>query len=72
MPGNDLQSLERFVVENDDLLAIEEQIGRFNIFDVLGIARNEIRHSNYLGWLLTPVESHGQGQGDCAILGDLA
>lgn len=59
---SDLQALERFVVENDDLLAIEEQIGRFNIFDALSIARVEIRHSNYLAWLLTPGESHGQGE----------
>jgi hypothetical protein len=43
-----LAALERFVVENDDLLA-------------LGIARAEIRHSNFLAWLLDPGESHGQG-----------
>jgi hypothetical protein len=60
-PETDLQALERFVVENDDLLALEEQIGRFNIFDALNIARIEIRHSNYLAWVLTPGESHGQG-----------
>lgn len=60
-PETELQALERFVVENDDLLALEEQIGRFNIFDVLRIARVEIRHSNYLAWVLTPGESHGQG-----------
>ena len=48
-------------MENDDLLALEEQIGRFNIFDALSIARVEIRHSNYLAWILTPGESHGQG-----------
>src|ERR1051326_4964322 len=61
MDENELQALERFVAENDDLFALEEQIGRFNIFDALGIARVEIRHSNYLAWLLTPGESHGQG-----------
>ncbi len=60
-PESDLQALERFVVENDDLLALEEHIGRFNIFDALRIARVEIRHSNYLAWLLTPGESHGKG-----------
>ncbi|MEX0774926.1 MAG: PD-(D/E)XK nuclease family protein [Phycisphaeraceae bacterium] len=63
--GNDhseaLRELERFVVENDELLALEERIGRFNIFDALGIARVEIRHSNFLAWLLDPAESHGQG-----------
>ncbi len=56
-----LKALERFVVENDDLLALEERIGRFNIFDALGVARAEIRHSNFLAWLLDPAESHGQG-----------
>lgn len=56
-----LKALERFVVENDELLALEERIGRFNIFDALGIARIEIRHSNFLAWLLDPAESHGQG-----------
>ena len=58
---SDLQALERFVVENDDLLDLEARIGRFNIFDALGIARAEIRHSNFLAWLLDPAESHGQG-----------
>lgn len=56
-----LTALERFVVENDDLLALEEAIGRFNIFDALRIDRVEIRHSNFFAWLLDPAESHGQG-----------
>lgn len=56
-----LKALERFVVENDELLALEERIGRFNIFDALGIARRELQHSNFLAWLLDPAESHGQG-----------
>src|SRR6185312_1981262 len=54
--------LEQFVVENDDLLALESAIGRFNIFDALGIARAEIRHSNFLAFILDPAESHGQSQ----------
>jgi len=54
-------ALERLVVENDALLELEERIGRFNIFDALGVARAEIRHSNFLAWLLDPAESHGQG-----------
>ncbi len=62
--GNDsavLAGLERFVVDNDELLQLEQLIGRFNIFDALGIVRAEIRHSNFLAWLLDPNESHGQG-----------
>jgi hypothetical protein len=54
--------LERFVVENDDLLKLESRMGRFNIFDALGITRAEIRHSNFLAFVLDPAESHGQGQ----------
>lgn len=32
-----------------------------NIFEVLKIARTEIRHSNMLAWLLDPNESHNLG-----------
>jgi hypothetical protein len=59
--ASDLEVLERFVVDNDDLSELEIRIGRFNIFDALSIARTEIRHSNFLAWLLDPSESHGQG-----------
>ncbi len=34
-----LAALESFVVDNDDLLRLEERIGRFNIFDALDGAR---------------------------------
>ena len=60
--SDSLEALERFVVENDDLLQLESHIGRFNIFDALGITRVEIRHSNFLAFILDPAESHGQGQ----------
>ncbi len=35
--------------------------GSFNLFDVLGVSRVEIRHSNMLAWLLDPNESHAMG-----------
>ncbi len=60
--ATELSALERFVVENDDLLALESLVGKFNIFDALEIARVEIRHSNFLAFILDPAESHGQGQ----------
>lgn len=31
---------------------------QFNIFQVLNLQNNEVKHSNFLGWLLTPFESH--------------
>jgi hypothetical protein len=55
-------ALEPFIVDSEDLLALESRIGRFNIFDALKIARAEIRHSNFLAFILDPAESHGQGQ----------
>lgn len=61
MAENEIELLERFIADNDDLLSLEERIGRFNIFDALGLERLEIRHSNFLAWLLTPGESHGLG-----------
>lgn len=33
----------------------------FNLFDVLGIARREVRHSRILAWLLNPLGTHGIG-----------
>ncbi|MFN1835501.1 PD-(D/E)XK nuclease family protein [Balneola sp. MJW-20] len=30
-----------------------------NIFEVLSISHNEIRHSNFLGWILNPKGNHG-------------
>lgn len=54
-------ALERFVIDNDELVELESKIGRFNVFDALRVDRAEIRHSNFLAWLLDPSESHGQG-----------
>ena len=33
---------------------------RFNVFRALRLDAHEIRHSNFLGWVLDPSESHGQ------------
>jgi len=43
-------------------LSLELLIGKFNIFDAVKIARAEIRHSNFLAFLLDPSESHGHGE----------
>lgn len=60
MSIGDFEGLERFIVDDVDLLALQESIGRFNIFDALSDARAEIRHSNSVAWQLTPTERHGQ------------
>ena len=44
---------------SDDLAELQTKSNNeFNIFKVLKLQNNEIKHSNFLGWLLTPFESH--------------
>lgn len=39
----------------------EKEQNKFNIFKVLKLENHEIRHSNFLAWLLNPKENHGLG-----------
>jgi hypothetical protein len=57
---NQLQALQEFG-RDPDLAELETLVGRFNIFEALGVARAERIHSNFLGFLLNPRESHGLG-----------
>jgi hypothetical protein len=43
----------------DELLPWTEK--NFNPFEVLGISKLEVQHSNLLGWMLDPKENHGFG-----------
>lgn len=65
----DVLALKEFLLDIDCLKPLDEWADQFNLFDVLGIARLEIRHSNILGWLLDPNENHGLG--DAVIRGFL-
>jgi len=57
----DQRTLEAFVVDNSDLEQLEAHLGQFNIFEVIGAVRQEIRHSDFLAFLLNPKENHGLG-----------
>ncbi len=57
----DLKALEAFVVSNPDLERLEALLDRFNIFEAVGMERQEISHSKFLAFLLDPNESHGMG-----------
>ena len=52
--------LEAFVTD-PNLEELEQFLSAFNIFSVLSITKNEIRHSNFLAWLFDPNESHALG-----------
>lgn len=54
----DKNDLLRFLTNINCLDPIKERADKFNIFDVFGFARNEIRHSFFLRWLLDPKENH--------------
>lgn len=60
--------LQKFLEDNevknfqDELLQMkQENASKFNIFKVLKLDNHEIRHSNFLAWLLNPSETHGVG-----------
>lgn len=57
----DLKALRDFLTDIKCLDPIKIMADKFNIFDVFGFAKNEIRHSFVLRWLLDPKENHGLG-----------
>lgn len=54
-------ALESLVVDNPDLERLEVLLGQFNFFEVLGAVRHELRHSDFLAFLLDPSQNHGLG-----------
>ena len=61
MSDTDQQLLESFVVDNEDLEQLEALLAEFNIFEALGAVRQELRHSDFLAFLLDPSQNHGLG-----------
>ena len=49
--------LESFRVDKD-LKELEEKLAEFNIFKAIGVVEQEIRHSNFLAFLLDPSQNH--------------
>lgn len=47
------------LLTSDDLAELQTKSNKeFNLFQALKLQNNEVKHSNFLGWLLTPFESH--------------
>ena len=51
--------LEELVVNNPDLEKLEALLDQFNVFEVMGVVRQELRHSDFLTFLLDPQQQHG-------------
>ncbi|MDO5519022.1 MAG: PD-(D/E)XK nuclease family protein [bacterium] len=58
---SDKEVLQEFLLDIECLDELLPWTKKFNIFDVLKLARTEIRHSNMLAWLFDPNENHGLG-----------
>jgi len=58
---DDRRALEAFVVENADLETLEGLLEQFNIFETVGVIRQELRHSDFLAFLLDPRQNHHLG-----------
>lgn len=53
-----VDALEDLVLDGD-LDKLESLTSSFNIFEAIGAVRRELRHSDFLSFLLNPSESHG-------------
>ncbi len=58
---SEIEILKEFIHENAELERLEDIVDEFNIFTALSVVNNELRHSNFLSWLMNPNESHGLG-----------
>ena len=58
---NDRQALEAFLLDNPDIGRLEAMLDEFNLFEAIGAVRQELRHSDFLAFLLNPQERHGLG-----------
>lgn len=54
----DRKALEAFRVGNKDLERLKALLDQFNIFEAIGVVRQELRHSDFLAFLIGPQENH--------------
>lgn len=60
--GRAKKELENLVVDNPDLERLEALLDQFNIFEAMGAVNQELRHSDFLAFLMDPVQPHGLGE----------
>jgi len=57
----DRKALEDFVIDNEEFERLEALLDQFNLFEAIGVVRQELRHSDFLAFLLDPQQNHGLG-----------
>jgi len=55
----ELITLEQLLSDKHALPRLESLISTFNVFEALGSVRRELRHSDFIGFLYDPSETHG-------------
>ncbi len=53
--------LGKLIIDNQDLEILESMVSEFNIFEAIGVVRQELRHSHFIAFLLNPSKNHGLG-----------
>jgi PD-(D/E)XK nuclease superfamily len=61
MADDEQACLASFVADNEDLERLEALLSKFNIFEAVGAVWQELRHSDFLAFLLDPTQNHGLG-----------
>jgi hypothetical protein len=56
---SDREVLEELIVDNPDLEQLEALLDEFNIFEAIGVVKQELRHSDFLAYMLDPQQRHG-------------
>lgn len=49
------------LLDDPDFHEVQGRMSRFNMFEALGAVHGELKHSNFLGYLLAPNRPHGLG-----------
>lgn len=49
------------LLDDADFARVDRKMSRFNLFEAIGEVRRELKHSNFLAFLLSPSRSHGLG-----------
>jgi hypothetical protein len=59
--ADDVKVLESLIIDNPELEQLETLLDQFNIFEALGAVWIELRHSDFLAFMLNPYQNHGLG-----------
>ena len=65
MDKESLKSRYDSLLKDEDFDKLDLGLKNPNIFQILRITKNEIRHSNFLSWLLDPNQSHKLAHRPC-------